>query len=144
MKPPRVEMCQRQLFNQHDLDEVLQERDKINGLLRENIADSTVTWGVIVERFEMKDVELPEAMHKQVIARRKAYRDLIIQVLKRGMAEGEFGDIDVDFAARAVIGLCDWANQWYRPTGPLGTRAVAERAWKLLRSWQLADGSFRP
>jgi TetR/AcrR family transcriptional regulator, cholesterol catabolism regulator len=76
--------------------------------------------------------ELPEAMHKHVIARRKAYRDLIIQVLKRGTAEGEFGDIDVDFAARAVIGLCDWANQWYRPTGPLGARAVAERAWKLL------------
>jgi len=76
--------------------------------------------------------ELPEAMHKQVIARRKAYRDLVIQVLKRGTAEGEFGYIDVDFAARAVIGLCDWANQWYRPTGRLGARAVAERAWKLL------------
>jgi len=76
--------------------------------------------------------ELPEVMHKQVIARRKAYRDLVIQVLKRGTAEGEFGYIDADFAARAVIGLCDWANQWYRPTGPLGARAVAERAWKLL------------
>jgi AcrR family transcriptional regulator len=49
--------------------------------------------------------ELPEAMHKQVIARRKAYRDLVIQVLKRGTAEGEFGYIDVDFAARdGVIG----------------------------------------
>jgi len=76
--------------------------------------------------------ELPEAMQKQVIARRKAYRDLIIQVLKRGTAEGAFGDIDVDFAARAIIGLCDWANQWYRPSGPLGVRAVAGRAWNLL------------
>jgi TetR/AcrR family transcriptional regulator, cholesterol catabolism regulator len=76
--------------------------------------------------------ELPEAMHKQVSTKRKAYRDIVIQVLKRGMAEGEFGDIDVDFAARAVMGLCDWATQWYRPTGSLGARAVAERTWKLL------------
>src|ERR1043166_9150016 len=44
----------RNSIGQHDLDEVLQERDKINGLLRENIADSTVRWGVEVERFEMK------------------------------------------------------------------------------------------
>src|SRR5260370_9896369 len=34
--------------------------------------------------------ELPKAMHQQVGTKRKAYRDLIIKVLKRGMAEGEF------------------------------------------------------
>src|SRR6202166_3525084 len=51
----------RNIIGQHDLDEVLRERDKINGLLRDNIADSTTQWGMEVERFEMKDVELPEA-----------------------------------------------------------------------------------
>src|SRR5215470_18048179 len=51
----------RNSIGQHDLDEVLQERDKINGLLRQNIADSTTRWGIEIERFEMKDVELPEA-----------------------------------------------------------------------------------
>src|SRR5664279_3789397 len=54
----------RNSIGQHDLDEVLQERDKINDLLRQNIAGSTVAWGVEVERFEMKDVELPEAMQE--------------------------------------------------------------------------------
>ena len=48
----------RNSIGQHDLDEVLQERDKINGLLRQNIAESAGAWGVEVERFEMKDVEL--------------------------------------------------------------------------------------
>src|SRR6202041_2538416 len=57
----------RNIIGQHDLDEVLQERDKINGLLRESIAGSTTRWGVEVERFEMKDVELPVAM-QQVMA----------------------------------------------------------------------------
>src|SRR5215470_18114983 len=54
----------RNSIGQHDLDEVLQERDKINNLLRQNIAGSAGEWGVEVERFEMKDVELPEAMQE--------------------------------------------------------------------------------
>ena len=48
----------RNIIGQHDLDEVLQERNKINGLLRENIAGVSTRWGIEVERFEMKDVEL--------------------------------------------------------------------------------------
>src|SRR5678815_2644238 len=54
----------RNSIGQHDLDEVLQERDKINNLLRQNIGGSTSAWGVEVERFEMKDVELPQAMQE--------------------------------------------------------------------------------
>ena len=34
----------RNSIGQHDLDEVLQERDKINRLLQENIAGSTAAW----------------------------------------------------------------------------------------------------
>ena len=58
----------RNSIGQHDLDEVLQERDKINDLLRTTIADSTIAWGVEVERFEMKDVELPETMQVVMLA----------------------------------------------------------------------------
>src|ERR1043165_3352638 len=54
----------RNIIGQHDLDEVLQQRDKINALLREGVAPSTVVWGIEVERFEMKDVELPQAMQE--------------------------------------------------------------------------------
>src|ERR1700742_3120807 len=57
----------RNIIGQHDLDEVLQQRDKINNLLRSSVDDSTERWGLEVERFEMKDVELPEAM-QQVMA----------------------------------------------------------------------------
>src|SRR6202044_2329224 len=36
----------RNIIGQHDLDEVLQQRDKINALLREAIAGSTAEWGL--------------------------------------------------------------------------------------------------
>ena len=65
----------RNIIGQHDLDEVLQERDKINGLLRDNIAEPSTRWGIEVERFEMKDVELPEAMQQVMAMQAEAIRE---------------------------------------------------------------------
>jgi regulator of protease activity HflC (stomatin/prohibitin superfamily) len=72
----------RNSIGQHDLDEVLQERDKINGLLREAIADSTVRWGVEIERFEMKDVELPESMQEVMAMQAQAIREKRARIIK--------------------------------------------------------------
>jgi len=72
----------RNSIGQHDLDEVLQERDKINELLRKNIADSTTAWGVEIERFEMKDVELPEAMQEVMAMQAQAIREKRARIIK--------------------------------------------------------------
>lgn len=72
----------RNSIGQHDLDEVLQERDKINSLLRQNIAGSTDAWGVEVERFEMKDVELPVAMQEVMAMQAQAIREKRARIIK--------------------------------------------------------------
>jgi regulator of protease activity HflC (stomatin/prohibitin superfamily) len=72
----------RNIIGQHDLDEVLQERDKINGLLRESIAPLTAPWGLEVERFEMKDVELPEAMQQVMAMQAEAIREKRARIIK--------------------------------------------------------------
>ncbi len=72
----------RNIIGQHDLDEVLQERDKINDLLRGSIADVTTAWGIVVERFEMKDVELPEAMQQVMAMQAEAIREKRARIIK--------------------------------------------------------------
>jgi regulator of protease activity HflC (stomatin/prohibitin superfamily) len=72
----------RNSIGRHDLDEVLQERDKINELLRQNIAGSTTLWGIEVERFEMKDVELPEAMQEVMAMQAQAIREKRARIIK--------------------------------------------------------------
>lgn len=72
----------RNIIGQHDLDEVLQERNKINSLLLENIADATTRWGIEVERFEMKDVELPEAMQQVMAMQAEAIREKRARIIK--------------------------------------------------------------
>ena len=72
----------RNIIGQHDLDEVLQERDKINVLLKESISGSTASWGIEVDRFEMKDVELPEAMQQVMAMQAEAIREKRARIIK--------------------------------------------------------------
>jgi regulator of protease activity HflC (stomatin/prohibitin superfamily) len=72
----------RNIIGQHDLDEVLQERDKINALLQQGVAPATVPWGIEVERFEMKDVELPEAMQQVMAMQAEAIREKRARIIK--------------------------------------------------------------
>jgi regulator of protease activity HflC (stomatin/prohibitin superfamily) len=77
----------RNIIGQHDLDEVLQERNKINELLRESTAGATAVWGLEVQRFEMKDVELPAAMQQVMAMQAEAIREKRARLIK---AEAEF------------------------------------------------------
>jgi regulator of protease activity HflC (stomatin/prohibitin superfamily) len=88
----------RNIIGQHDLDEVLQERDKINGLLRENVAPATVGWGVEIERFEMKDVELPQEMQQVMAMQAEAIREKRARIIK---AEAEY-EASVKLAAASA------------------------------------------
>jgi regulator of protease activity HflC (stomatin/prohibitin superfamily) len=72
----------RNIIGQHDLDEVLQERNSINGLLRDSVAGASTRWGIEVERFEMKDVELPEAMQQVMAMQAEAIREKRARIIK--------------------------------------------------------------
>ncbi|HXT02040.1 MAG TPA: slipin family protein [Elusimicrobiota bacterium] len=72
----------RNIIGQHDLDEVLQHRDKINKLLQDNISGLTAQWGLEVERFEMKDVELPESMQQVMAMQAEAIREKRARIIK--------------------------------------------------------------
>jgi regulator of protease activity HflC (stomatin/prohibitin superfamily) len=72
----------RNIIGQHDLDEILQERNKINALLSDNICGSTADWGLEVQRFEMKDVELPTAMQQVMAMQAEAIREKRARIIK--------------------------------------------------------------
>ena len=88
----------RNIIGQHDLDDVLQQRNKINDLLRDNIASATTAWGLEVQRFEMKDVELPVAMQQVMAMQAEAIREKRARIIK---AEAEF-EASVKLSAAAA------------------------------------------
>jgi regulator of protease activity HflC (stomatin/prohibitin superfamily) len=72
----------RNIIGQHDLDEVLKERDKINGILKSSLNELSAPWGTTVEIVEMKDVEIPENMQRVMAMEAEAIREKRARIIK--------------------------------------------------------------
>ncbi len=72
----------RNIIGQHNLDEVLKERDAINDALLRIVDASTDAWGVKVEMVEMKDVEIPLGMQRALAREAEASREKRARLIK--------------------------------------------------------------
>src|ERR1044071_7159489 len=77
----------RSVLGQHQLDELLSEREKINAILQEIIDEQTAPWGIKVSVVEVKDVEIPQGMQRAMARQAEAERERRAKVIN---AEGEF------------------------------------------------------
>src|ERR1700738_3153988 len=59
-----------------------------------------------------------------VRAQRERYAQLVGEILKRGVLDGEFETPDVRIATLGLLGMCNWMCQWYRPGGRLGPAEI--------------------
>lgn len=69
---------------------------------------------------------LPPADLARVRERRRSMRRLFERVIAEGMREGEFARGDAKLAALAILGMCNWLYEWYRPRGALGAERIAD------------------
>ena len=72
----------RNVVGQNILDDVLQNRDKINFKVQEIVDEVTEPWGVVIERVEMKDVEIPTAMQRAMAKEAEAIREKRARIIK--------------------------------------------------------------
>ena len=77
----------RNIIGQHQLDEVLRDRNKINQSIKEMVDQITEPWGLTIELVEMKDVELPENMQRAMAKEAEAVREKRARIIK---AQAEF------------------------------------------------------
>lgn len=72
----------RNIIGQHTLDEVLREREQINGTLQKIVDATTEPWGIKIEMVEMKDVEIPEGMQRAMAREAEAIREKRARIVK--------------------------------------------------------------
>src|SRR6478752_1178272 len=77
----------RSVLGQHQLDELLSEREKINAILQGIIDEATSPWGIKVSVVEVKDVEIPGDMQRAMARQAEAERERRAKVIS---AEGEY------------------------------------------------------
>lgn len=76
--------------------------------------------------------ELPADKHDEVKALRDRYESLVVGIVERGVAAGEFRGVDKRLTTLAVFGMCNWAYQWFNPHGKLRPREIAYLLWDIL------------
>lgn len=72
----------RNVVGQNILDDVLQNRDKINHKVQEIVDEITEPWGVVIERVETKDVEIPHSMQRAMAKEAEAVREKRARLIK--------------------------------------------------------------
>jgi len=76
----------RNILGQHELDEILAEREKIGTSLQRIIDEATDAWGIKVSAVEIKDIELPDNMRRAMARQAEAERERRAKIIS---AEGE-------------------------------------------------------
>jgi len=90
----------RSVIGQHELDELLAQREKLNQNLQQIIDEQTDPWGVKVSVVEIKEVELPPTMVRAIGAQAEAERERRAKIVH---AEGELQAAEKLAEAASVI-----------------------------------------
>lgn len=72
----------RNVIGQHNLDDVLKEREKINNNIVKILDEMTDPWGLKVDFVEMKDVEIPANMQRAMAKEAEATREKRARIIK--------------------------------------------------------------
>lgn len=77
----------RSVLGQHDLDEMLSAREKLNDNIQSILDERTEAWGIKVANVEIKHVDLDESMVRAIARQAEAERERRAKVIH---AEGEY------------------------------------------------------
>lgn len=91
----------RNVVGQNILDDVLQNRNRINTKVQEIVDEITGPWGILIERVETKDVEIPLAMQRAMAKEAEAIREKRARIIKAA-AEKE-ASIQLSEAAQMIM-----------------------------------------
>lgn len=98
----------RSVLGQHDLDEMLSERDKLNDDIQGILDQRTDNWGIKVANVEIKHVDLDESMIRAIAQQAEAERYRRAKVIH---AEGEMQAATRIAEAAAILGGQEQALQ---------------------------------
>ena len=76
----------RSVLGQHDLDEMLSQRDRLNEDIQSILDEQTASWGIKVTNVEIKHIDLDESMIRAIAKQAEAERERRAKVIH---AEGE-------------------------------------------------------
>lgn len=65
----------RSVLGQHELDEILTSKDNINTILKNMLADTMSSWGIVITAVELRSIEIPDSMKRAMAKQAEAERE---------------------------------------------------------------------
>ncbi|MBM4396194.1 MAG: slipin family protein [Deltaproteobacteria bacterium] len=90
----------RSVLGEHELDDLLAQREKLNVNLQEKLDRDTDIWGIKVSKVEIKAVDLPQEMQRAMAKQAEAERERRAKIIH---ADGEFQAAQKLHEAAAVL-----------------------------------------
>ena len=90
----------RSVLGQHDLDEMLSKRDKLNGDLQKILDSETDAWGIKINNVELKHIDIDESMVRAIARQAEAERERRAKIIN---AEGELQASEKLLSAAEVL-----------------------------------------
>ena len=75
---------------------------------------------------------LPVKHQRKLLEQRQHYENVIRKLVADGVERGEFAQVDVAIVTRAILGMCNWAMEWYSTTGKLSGKEIASSFSELI------------
>jgi TetR/AcrR family transcriptional regulator, cholesterol catabolism regulator len=99
--------------------------EKVEGFARahaQHISENTPLYFASALGYnELTDPEVKAKVQRM----RDGYEETLRMIIREGIDTGEFRELDVKLAARAVISCLNWMARWWRPDGPDPAEKIA-------------------
>jgi AcrR family transcriptional regulator len=106
------------------------------------IMTSVHTSRPVVTVYLRESYALSEEDREEVRHQRDKVYSMVDSVLTRGVTSGEFRqNLDIHLTRLAILGMCNWTYQWYRPDGPQDMDEISEQFADLVVMGVLDAGS---
>lgn len=112
-----------------NLERIVQKQAPIRQRLREAIANHIRLHTTYKAEFFIIDTEiraLEGENRTSILALRDRYESLLQELLREGMQQGIFRQLDIKVASYALIAMCTEVATWFRPEGRLSVQQVID------------------
>ena len=112
-----------------NLQRIAQESAPIEQRLHEAIANHIRLHTTYKAEFFIIDTEiraLEEGQRGPILALRDQYERQLQELLREGMEQGVFRQVDIKVASYALIAMCTEVATWFRPDGRLSVQQVID------------------
>lgn len=75
---------------------------------------------------------LSEPHRSEFLEKRKRYEEIFYNILKEGVENGEFEEMDLKFSVFTLLSALNWTHNWFQPTGKMSAEEIGQRLANLL------------